>query len=284
MDKNCLPGQYWDALLKRCINCHTVCHRQQPHMITKCTGYCVSASCKALPGHYYDLLLKKCLRCAEVCGRHPAECSEHCQTLSSHEWTTESPSIPSASSPPATVKKLLVQVTSHIPNSRGIAPLTTQEDSTVLLYSFLALCMVLLLSSLCLALVVFLRGTRARISKQGPKKANHTQERVVRPGQEVGQPGGQQQRSSKDSVTNSSRPTDHMPSEDSNPTETCVCVHCFPDLTALAPGSDRPLRAPFSFYQQIDFQKAKIQNGGPASTGGSSHTSGLEVQQEAAVG
>ncbi|KAM7371179.1 hypothetical protein PAMP_010670 [Pampus punctatissimus] len=243
----------------------------------------VSAPCKALPGHYYDLLLKKCLRCAEVCGRHPAECSKHCQTLSSHEWTTESPSIPSASSPPATLKKILVQVTSHIPNSRGIVA-TAQEDSTVLLYSFLALCMVFLLSSLCLALAVFLRGARARISKQGPKTANHTQERVVRPGQEVGQLGGQQQRSSKDSLTNSSRLTDHMPSEDSNPTETCVCVHCFPDLTALAQGSDRPLRAPYSFYQQIDFQQAKIQNGGPVRTEESLHTSGLEVQQEAAVG
>lgn len=63
------------------------------------------------------------------------------------------------------------------------------EDSTVLLYPLLALSIVLLFSSLSLALVVFLRGARAKTSKPGAKVANHNQEFVIRHGQEVGQPG-----------------------------------------------------------------------------------------------
>lgn len=63
------------------------------------------------------------------------------------------------------------------------------EDSTLLLYPLLALSIVLLFSSLSLALVVFLREARAKTSKPGAKVANHNQELVVRHGQEVGQPG-----------------------------------------------------------------------------------------------
>lgn len=63
--------------------------------------------------------------------------------------------------------------------------------STVLLYSLLALCMMLLFTSLFLALVVFLRRTRARTSTPGPKEANHDQMCGVQLGQEVGQPGCQ---------------------------------------------------------------------------------------------
>lgn len=66
---------------------------------------------------------------------------------------------------------------------------TALEDSTVLLYSLLALCIVLLFSSLSLALVVFLRGAKTKTSNPGPKEANHSRERVLQPGQEVGQPG-----------------------------------------------------------------------------------------------
>lgn len=74
---------------------------------------------------------------------------------------------------------------------------TALGDSTIVLYPLLALCMLLLFSSLFLALVVFLRGTRTKTSKLGPKEVNHNQECVVQLGQEVGQPGCQLGQSSK---------------------------------------------------------------------------------------
>ncbi|XP_044194499.1 tumor necrosis factor receptor superfamily member 13B [Thunnus albacares] len=281
MGGSCPEGEYEDALVKRCLPCHMVCHQSQIN--SKCNNYCVSARCKALPGRFYDMLLRKCVTCHEVCGGHPPECSPHCQSLSSHERTTKLP-ITSAPSRPVTTKKLLIKLTSHIPNSRGLEVSTALDDSTVLLYSLLAVCMVLLLSSLSLALAVFLRGARAKTTKQGPKAANHSQERVIQPGQEVGLLSGQLERSSKDFVTNSSRPTDREPLEDSSPTETCVCVHCFPDLTALGQGNDRPLRAPYSFNQQAVPLQTQIQNGRPSCTGESLRTTGLKAQAEAAVG
>lgn len=89
---------------------------------------------------------------------------------------------------------------------------------------------------------------------------------------------------SPDFVTNLSHPTDHEPSDDSSPTETCVCVHCFPDLKALGQGNDRPPKAPFSFYPQPVLHRAQIQKGGPHQTEGNFLTPGREVQEEAAVG
>ncbi|XP_037611895.1 tumor necrosis factor receptor superfamily member 13B isoform X1 [Sebastes umbrosus] len=258
MARSCRADQVWDALLTKCLDCHTTCKR--PDVNPRCTSYCESAHCKAQPGHYYDGLLKLCVRCSEVCGRHPAECFLHCQTLP----------------PPGTTENLLVQGTSHMPNPRGLSVL---EDSTI--YSLLALCMVLLLSSLSLALVVLLRGAKAaKTSNPGPKEANHNQESMVQMGQEVGQLG----QSSKDFLTNSNVSTDSEPSYDSTPTETCVCIHCFPDLKALGQGNDRPTRAPLSFYQQAVLHSAQIQKGGPVWTEGNPHTSGLEVQEEASVG
>ncbi|XP_031699092.1 tumor necrosis factor receptor superfamily member 13B [Anarrhichthys ocellatus] len=256
MGRGCHAGQHWDALIRECIGCQAEC--RQPQVIARCTSYCESAYCKAQAGHYYDMLLKKCVRCADVCGGHPAECSQHCQTPT----------------PPVITKKLLVQVTPHVPTSRGLLVPTALEDSTILLYSLLALSMMLLFSSLSLAFAVLLRGARAKTSKPGPKGANHPQ-----PGQEVGQPG----KRSKDLVSNSNHTTDREPSYDSSPTETCVCVHCFPDLKALGQGNDRPLRAPFSFYQQAVLHKSPIQKRGPLWTEENLYTSGLEVQEEAEV-
>ncbi|TDG98380.1 hypothetical protein EPR50_G00217400 [Perca flavescens] len=265
MAGSCSGGQYWDGLLKGCIGCQTQCN--QPHVIPKCTSYCESAHCKALLGHYYDRLLKICVRCAKICGSHPPECSQHCQKVSL-------PSTPRAPTPPVTTKKLLVEVTSPVPNSRGISGLTALEDSTILLYSLLAVCMLLLFSSLSLALAVLLRRARAKTSKPGTKEANHNLESVAQQGQEVGRPG----QSSKDFVTNSNRTRDREQSYDSIPTETCVCVHCFPDLKALGQGNNRPLRAPFSFYQQPFLHR------GPVRAEENLHISGLEVLEEAAVG
>lgn len=85
-------------------------------------------------------------------------------------------------------------------------------------------------------------------------------------------------------VTNLSRPTDREPSDDSSPTETCVCVHCFPDLKALGQGHDSPLRAPFTFYQQAVLQKAQIQKEAALWTEDNLYTSGMEVHEEAAEG
>ncbi|KAG7226601.1 hypothetical protein INR49_003758 [Caranx melampygus] len=189
-----------------------------------------SAHCKALPGHYYDVLLKKCMRCTEICGKHPAECSQHCQ-------------MPSA-----------------------------LEDTTVLLYSLLAVCVVLLFSSLFLTLAVFLRGSRAKRSKAGPKTAYHNQESAVQPGEEVGLPGNHQRQSSKAPACSlPSLSTDYITrsrSNDSSPTETCVCVHCFPDLKPLSQSNDRLLREPV-------LPRVQTQNGGgPLWTENNHHASG----------
>lgn len=96
------------------------------------------------------------------------------------------PSLPPAPPPPVTTGKLLVDVSSHVPCPRVQAGV---EDPTLLLYPVLALSIVLLFSSLSLALVVFLRKARAKTSNTGPKEANHKQESVIRHGKEVGQPG-----------------------------------------------------------------------------------------------
>lgn len=80
-----------------------------------------------------------------------------------------------------TAEKPLVEATSHVQ--------TGLEDATLLLYPLLALSMVLLFSSLSLALVVFLRVARAKTSNPGAKGADHNQEFAVQHGQEVGQPG-----------------------------------------------------------------------------------------------
>lgn len=96
------------------------------------------------------------------------------------------PSLPPAPPPPVTTEKLPVDVTSHVPYPRVQAGL---EDPTLLLYPLLALSIVLLFSSLSLALVVLLRGARAKTSNTGPKEANNKQESVIQHGKEVGQPG-----------------------------------------------------------------------------------------------
>ncbi|XP_042363898.1 tumor necrosis factor receptor superfamily member 13B [Plectropomus leopardus] len=271
MGGNCHEDQFLDPLLKRCIRCNTVC--KETHVHARCTSYCESAVCKAQPGHYYDGLLKKCVRCAEVCAGPPPECSHHCQK-------TFFSSISQAPPHFATTKKLLVEVTSQIPNSRETSKVTTLEDSTILLYSLLSLCMLLLFFSLSLALVALVRKTRAKTSIPEPREANHNQERVVTMGKVVDQP----QQNSTDFVSNSYRPTDREPSYDSSPTETCVCVHCFPDLKGQSQSNDRPLTAPYSFSQQPILHKAQMQTGGPVWTEGNLYQSRLEVQEGPELG
>ncbi|KAK2820945.1 hypothetical protein Q5P01_023904 [Channa striata] len=259
MGGSCPEGLYWDGLLKECLDCQLECKRL--HIIAKCTSYCEFAHCKAQPGYYYDGLLKRCLRCADVCGGHPAKCSQYCQTLLN----------------PVTSKTLLAEV-QQTPYSRGLAVTTALEDSNILLYSLLALCMLLVVSSLSLAMAVFPRRPRTTPT-QGSKEDNHKDKCVVKLGEEVGLPHGQQR--AKEFLTNPSRPIDREPSEDSSPTETCVCVHCFPDLKALGQNNDRPPRAPFTFYQQAVLHRAQTAKEGCLSPEESLHTSELE---EAAVG
>ncbi|XP_026206371.1 tumor necrosis factor receptor superfamily member 13B [Anabas testudineus] len=263
MGGKCHEGEHWDGLVKKCMQCHLAC--QQPRVNARCISYCESEHCRAVPGRFYDRLLKKCMSCTDVCGRHPAECSQHCQAMSPH----------------ATIKMISAEVT-QMQNSRDLSVITALEESSILVYSLLALCMVLVVSSLCIALAIFPRRSKDTASKPGPKKANQKQECVVKLGEEVGLQRGQQ--SSHAFVTSSSRPADREPSDDSSPTETCVCVHCFPDLKTLGQGNDSPLRAPFTFYQQAVLQKAQSQKETSLWTEDSLYSSGMEVHEEAAVG
>lgn len=87
--------------------------------------------------------------------------------------------------PPVTPENLRVDVSPHMPFSTVQPGL---EEPGLLLYSLLALSIVLLFSSLCLALIVFLRGARANASKPRPKEGNRKQECATLYDQEVGQP------------------------------------------------------------------------------------------------
>lgn len=62
------------------------------------------------------------------------------------------------------------------------------ENSTLLFYSLLAVSLLLMLLSLSLALVVFLRGVRKTAPAPGPQKAVDTQESIMQYAQEDGQP------------------------------------------------------------------------------------------------
>uniref|UniRef100_A0A3P8TWW3 TNFR-Cys domain-containing protein n=1 Tax=Amphiprion percula TaxID=161767 RepID=A0A3P8TWW3_AMPPE len=264
MGSSCPEGQHLDPLLRRCMDCNRKCGK--PYLPPRCTSYCESARCKALPGQYYDRLLNKCIKCKEICGQHTPECSQHCQTLS----------------PPVTTKKLLIEVTSHVSISRRP---TWLEDSNILLYSLLGVCLVLLLSSLSLALAVFLRGDKAKSSKPRPSEGTRRKPKcVVQQRQEFGLPTSQLGMTSRDYPTSSSCPTNRDPSDDSSPTETCVCIHCFPDLKALGQCNNRPPRAPFTFNQEAALQRAQIQKGGPLWPEESLHIPGQMAQGGPAVG
>ncbi|MEQ2295159.1 hypothetical protein AMECASPLE_011248 [Ameca splendens] len=265
MGGRCKEGEHLDGLTRSCIPCRMVC--QQPPAVPRCAVYCEATLCKAKPGHYYDRLVRRCIKCAEICGKHPAECSPYCTTQS----------------PPATTKRLPFEVSRQAVNTRLPPGLL---DPTIQLYALLGVCTMLLFSSLCLALILFHRQGKAKnLNKRSTSTRDEMQKCAVQPGQEESScPGGQSGRSPKDFLPSSSLPTYRKPSEDSFPTETCVCMHCFPDLRGLGQDSDRPQRAPYSFYQQGILHRAHIQNGGSLWTGDSLRASGPDVQQEAAMG
>lgn len=187
--------------------------------------------------------------------------------------------------------------------SRDLSVLTGLESSNLFMYSLLALCMVLVATSLSVALAVFPRRAKKTATTPETKKAK--QECVVQVGPPRAQKGfsgeyvvntnkgadfiGSNGTNTQNlplaaaSGTHPSRPADREPSEEPNPTETCVCVHCFPDLKALGQSNDRPPRAPFTFYQQAVL-KAATPKGASLWTEDSLYSSGIEVHEEAAVG
>ncbi|XP_008289305.1 uncharacterized protein tnfrsf13b [Stegastes partitus] len=236
MGGSCHDGHHYDPLLRKCVECLKFC--RQSYVPSKCASYCEAAHCKAVPGHYFDRLLKKCIKCTDICGRHTAECSQHCQTPS----------------PPMTTKKSLVEVTSQVSISRRP---TWLEDSNILIYSLLAVSMVLLLASLSLALAAFLKGSKAKSSKPSPSNSTNRKRKCgVQQRQEVGFLG----------------------------CPTGMNSTGFPDLKALGQGNNRQQRAPFLVNQPAVLQRAQNQNGGPLWPEGSLHTSGQKVQEGAAVG
>ncbi|XP_058477435.1 tumor necrosis factor receptor superfamily member 13B [Solea solea] len=252
MGGSCPEGQYRDLLVKTCIHCQVAC--QWTQVPTRCISYCASAHCKKLPGHYYDRLLKQCIKCAEICGRHPPQCSQHCLTTS----------------PLGTSKTL--KVTSRLRRPGDLSPpVSLDETTTVLLYSLLALCLLLLFSSFSLALTVFLRRSRGKTATLAAKATTHKRERAVLPGEEVGVPQRQPALTSKDCLTTSRHPTEQRAALDkSSPTETCVCVHCFPDLR----DNDRPPKVSSALHQPAALPQA-IQDDRPLWTDGGLHTSGF---------
>ncbi|XP_067318188.1 tumor necrosis factor receptor superfamily member 13B [Anolis sagrei] len=72
----CPKGQFWDALLERCMPCGLACHTRK---FQGCADFCSSMDCSKRPGFYYDKLLRGCIDCSGVCGQHPKECDPFCQ-------------------------------------------------------------------------------------------------------------------------------------------------------------------------------------------------------------
>ncbi|XP_041714114.2 tumor necrosis factor receptor superfamily member 13B-like [Coregonus clupeaformis] len=230
MGLGCPEGHFWDGLVRKCLTCQMVCQQPQHHL--RCIEYCVSLGCKAVPGQYYDRLLKKCLRCAVVCGIHPSECSHQCQT--------QQPALS------ATLRPVDGTVFQN-PTTRGGSLLRGLPNSAILVYSLLGLSLALLLLTLSLALLVLLRRASARGRRTGATQSSHNQGRGSKEAQEP----NQHSQSSKDSLMDPSLPqlnsvtAGHL----SSPTETCVCVHCFPDLRVPGRG-EKQQRPPLSLYQQ----------------------------------
>lgn len=75
---------------------------------------------------------------------------------------------------------------------RELSVMTAADVSSILVYSVLGLCMVMVITSLCIAFAVFPRRSKDKPSKPGAKKAKHQQECVVKLGAEVGQPHSRQ--------------------------------------------------------------------------------------------
>ncbi|XP_010863669.1 tumor necrosis factor receptor superfamily member 13B isoform X2 [Esox lucius] len=238
MGLGCPEGHFWDGLVRVCVTCQMVC--QQPHQHYRCTEYCVSQRCKADPGQFYDRLLKKCMRCAVVCGSHPSECEDQCQTQ-----------LPALTPTLRITDESVLQKT----NTRGGSLPKGLPNSAIMVYSALGLCLALLLLTMSGAMLVLLRARR-----RGPQPGATRRKQTQGHGD---QPEGQQPNKHSQSSEASSVPSlDCLPGQSlprgnhvtaagrsSCPTETCVCVHCFPDLRV--PGRwEKQHKPPLTIYHQ----------------------------------
>lgn len=255
MAERCTAIQYWDALVKNCLPCDVAC-KLQP-VISKCTKFCAISRCNTQTGHYYDGLLKKCMKCADVCGGSPVQCPQQCLTPA----------------PPAITRRTSTKSAPQTPASTGLSVVTVL-DSNILVYSLLALSVVLLLSSLGLALRVFLSEAKSSSSKTKPKRA-HTGPSCQDP---LNKEFDRLQTIPEEMQLR--QPAERELSDNSSPTETCVCVHCFPDLKGL--GQDSPIRASYS-NQQAVLQRVPGLNGGSVWTEQDIYTSGTNAQEEVFV-
>lgn len=224
------PGHYFDRLVKKCVRCAKICGRHP----AECSHHCSSEypsvldfSFELLPGLPSKLWTQLTEDKLEGDWRQRKQqhgTSKLLQNTSGSsinvtlifavsqkmlffwcikQWLNQiiaqsflrRPVIPPAALPsPVTTTRLLAGVTRRVVNTRvppGLA------DSTIQLYSLLAACMGLLLFSLSLALVVFLRGGKAKSSEtRHPKAGDHKQEHAVQLGQELGHRGSQAGKSS----------------------------------------------------------------------------------------
>lgn len=111
------------------------------------------------------------------------------QMVKKTSWLVILP-FPPALPTPMTTKNLIevttLMQTSKVPTSRAL------ENSALLLYSLLAVCIVLLFSNLFIALAVFVTGRRTKASKQGCiESTEHKHKGEVPPEQDVHLPGSQ---------------------------------------------------------------------------------------------
>ncbi|MFT7802523.1 tumor necrosis factor receptor superfamily member 13B [Arapaima gigas] len=171
--------------------------------------------CTAVPGQFYDQLLNSCLRCVDVCGQHPLECAHVC-----HGDLTRA-----AADPPA----------GHIP-AIGVRTHPGGGFHTVVIYSLLGLCLIMLVCTLTLAVLVLRQKT-----KSWRKAADHC----------GGDPNGHENQGSSKGLLIPPPPV-HRPLEEklSQPSETCI--HCFPELRVSGQGGDRQPLPPSTptVYQQ----------------------------------
>ncbi|KAM8887775.1 uncharacterized protein ACB058_009937 [Synchiropus picturatus] len=141
----------------------------------------------------------------------------------------------------------------------GLTSSTTLDDPEVLLYSALAVSLLLLLTSLSLALFIFMRRKRRQPGEPARTERKHYPQRAVRLGHGV-----------REQCVAKSK---HQPA-DPCPTETCVCVHCFPELSAPA---HRPNFHQPALQQPVDQQ-------GPLWTQQRMRTESAREEQEEAAG
>lgn len=115
---------------------------------------------------------------------------DHLSSSSTNQALLFSPAQPPVVTP---TQRAVVEVALPPTTSRGRPVLTALPDSTIFLYSVLAVCALLLLTALSLATVVLLRRarrTRARPSRTGATQVpHHAKDGAVQLGQEPNQHG-----------------------------------------------------------------------------------------------